>query len=175
MAAPAANIVPSSGPRLHVDHELRLGGGHRRSTRAGRRRRGLLLAVGGALSAAAAAAAAAIFLSTTDMKAEAEMLVGTPEVIDTGTLRIAGRQVRLEGVGGTAGPQARALASYIGDRPAVCRQAEADRYRCEVDGWNLSEVVLHNGGGRATATAPPDLIEAERRAREAGRGIWVAR
>jgi hypothetical protein len=170
-AAPSVNIVPSLGPTLYVERELRLGDEHRGATRSWRR--GFLLAIGGGL--AAAAAAAAVVLSTTDMKAEAEMLVGAPEVIDTGTLAIAGRQVRLEGVHGLAGPPMQAMAAYIGGREVVCRQTESERYRCEVAGWDLSEVVLHNGGGRATATAPQDLIEAERRARTAGRGIWAAR
>jgi len=30
-------------------------------------------------------------------------------------------------------------------------------HRCEVDGWDLSEAVLFNGGGRATRDAPPAL------------------
>lgn len=57
------------------------------------------------------------------------------------------------------------------DRVA-CRPAAGARYRCEVDGWDLSEVVIFNGGGRATATASAELIEAEHSARTAGRGLW---
>ena len=61
---------------------------------------------------------------------------------------------------------------YIADREVACRPTADDRYRCEVDGWDLSGVVLFNGGGRVTADAAPELVEAERKARREGRGIW---
>lgn len=101
-----------------------------------------------------------------------EVLVGRGEVMDTATLRVAGRVVQLVGVEGMGGRPARDMASYIGQREVSCRPTRGERYRCEVDGWDLSEAVLYNGGGRATATAPPDLVEAERAARRSGRGIW---
>jgi 1A family penicillin-binding protein len=103
-----------------------------------------------------------------------DLLVGVPFVIDTGTLRIGNRRIRLEGVDGLAGLAARHMAEYIGGREVACRRTTAKRFRCEVDGWDLSEVVLYNGGGRATKTAPPDLVEAERNARDARRGLWAA-
>jgi len=104
-----------------------------------------------------------------------QMVVGIPTVLDTATLRIADRSVRLEGVSGVGGTYARGMAEYIADREIACRPTADDRYRCEVDGWDLSEVVLFNGGGRATADAAPELAEAERKARREGRGIWSAR
>lgn len=107
--------------------------------------------------------------------APAKEMIGAPRVIDTATLRLSGRVVRLDGVVGQGGEAAREMASYIGDRLVTCRRVVADRYRCEVDGWDLSEVVLFNGGGRATADAPSDLIEAARKARLAKRGIWASR
>jgi penicillin-binding protein 1A len=100
------------------------------------------------------------------------LLVGLPLVRDTGTLELEGRVVRLAGVEGIEGRHARDMAAYIGGREVVCRPAEAGRHLCEVDGYDLSEVVLHNGGGRATAEASAVLIEAERRARMERRGIW---
>ena len=42
-----------------------------------------------------------------------------------------------------------------------------------IEGHDLYEVVLYNGGGRATAEATPDLIEAERHARTGKLGIWA--
>ena len=36
-----------------------------------------------------------------------------------------------------------------------------------------SEIVLLNGRGRAAPDAAPDLVEAERRARSDGRGVWA--
>ncbi|MBK5954963.1 nuclease, partial [Rhodospirillum rubrum] len=93
-------------------------------------------------------------------------------VVDTGTLRLGGRVVRLEGVKGLTGRPARDMAGYIGDRSVTCRPAGRERWRCDVEGWDLSEVALFNGGARATADAPADLVAAERKARQAGRGVW---
>ena len=101
--------------------------------------------------------------------------VGVPVLADTATLRIDGRIVRLLGVEGVAGAPARNMAGYIGGREVACRPAKQARYLCVVDGKDLSEVVLFNGGGRATPDAPPELLEAERKARQEERGIWSAR
>jgi endonuclease YncB( thermonuclease family) len=49
----------------------------------------------------------------------------------------------------------------------------AERYRCQVDGYDLAEIVLLNGRGRAAPNAAPDLVEAERHARSDGRGVWA--
>jgi endonuclease YncB( thermonuclease family) len=49
----------------------------------------------------------------------------------------------------------------------------AERYRCQVDGYDLAEIVLLNGRGRAAPDASPDLVEAERQARSDGRGVWA--
>jgi hypothetical protein len=42
----------------------------------------------------------------------------------------------------------------------------------QVEGRDLSEVVLFNGGGRATPDATPELKAAEAKARAAGHGVW---
>ena len=113
-----------------------------------------------------------------DLVAEAvrsmgEVVAGIADIIDTATLRIAGGTVRLEGVSGARGGYARDLAADIGDREIACRLTADDRYRCELDGWDLSEVVLRNGAGRSTPDAAPELVEAQRKAREERRGIWA--
>src|SRR5690606_16397153 len=106
--------------------------------------------------------------------ADAELsLQGAPQVLDTGTMRVAGQRVRLLGIDGVAGEAAQAMADYIGGREVLCRPAPGGRHRCEVDGWDLSEVVLFNGGGRATADAPADYVKAERKARTQRKGIWA--
>ena len=99
---------------------------------------------------------------------------GQASVIDTATLRVEGRPVRLLGVVGTAGPAATAMADYIGDREVQCRPAARGQHRCEVDGWDLSEVVLFNGGGRASPDAPAGYVRAERKARAERKGIWAS-
>lgn len=105
---------------------------------------------------------------------EAPPLAGPAQVVDTGTLEVRGQRIRLLGVAGTGGQAAREMAGYIGDRDVTCRPADGDRYRCEVEGWDLSEVVLFNGGGRATPDAPAGYVRAEGKARAAQRGIWAA-
>jgi endonuclease YncB( thermonuclease family) len=44
---------------------------------------------------------------------------------------------------------------------------------CAVDGRDLSEVVLFNGGGRASPEATPDLVAAEDHARAERLGVWA--
>jgi endonuclease YncB( thermonuclease family) len=100
-------------------------------------------------------------------------LVGVPEVIDTATLRIEGKLVRLTGVEWARGAQSADLARYLGGRPVTCRPKGAnDVYRCLVDGRDLSEVVLYNGGGRATSDAEPELLAAETYAKAEKIGVW---
>ena len=98
---------------------------------------------------------------------------GVPEIVDTSTLRIDGRVVRLFGVEWERGAQADDLTRYIAGREVVCTPAvRSDRHRCQIEGRDLSEVVLYNGGGRATSEATPELKTAEAKARDAGFGIW---
>ena len=100
-------------------------------------------------------------------------VVGVPEIVDTSTLRIDGRVVRLFGVEWERGAQAVDLTRYIAGREVVCTPAvRSDRHRCQIGGRDLSEVVLYNGGGRTTAEATPELKAAEDKARTAGFGIW---
>ena len=98
---------------------------------------------------------------------------GVPEVIDTATLRVDGKVVRLFGVEWARGGLAEDLTRYLQGREVTCSPAASpDRYRCQVDGRDLSEVVLFNGGGRATPNATPELVAAENYARTERIGIW---
>ena len=54
----------------------------------------------------------------------------------------------------------------------ACAPAEGGAYRCSLDGQDLSELILFNGGGRASADATPDLLAAEEQARSNRIGIW---
>jgi endonuclease YncB( thermonuclease family) len=104
---------------------------------------------------------------------KAVRMVGLPEVIDTATLRINGRIVRLLGVEWARGGQADELAKYLGGREVDCAPANPpDVFRCKVEGRDLSEVVLYNGGGVATADAPPELAAAAARAKAERLGVW---
>jgi endonuclease YncB( thermonuclease family) len=100
-------------------------------------------------------------------------LVGVPEVIDTSTLRIEGDLIRLFGVEWARGGQNDDLVRYLRGRAITCRPTDArDLYRCNVDGRDLSQVVLYNGGGRATDDAPPELVAAENHAKTERLGVW---
>ncbi len=103
-------------------------------------------------------------------------LRGVPEVIDTATLLMGSTVVPLFGVQRTEGGSEPAeLAGYLRGREVTCLPAvyNAKAYRCEVQGQDLSKVVLFNGGGRATSDATPDLLAAEAYARGTKTGLWA--
>ncbi|MBE9607300.1 PBP1A family penicillin-binding protein [Acetobacteraceae bacterium H6797] len=109
-----------------------------------------------------------------EAKAEAgEALQGVPEVVDTGTLLISGRLIRLNGVVGFPGDFVLQMREWIGGRQAQCRAQSGDTWRCSVAGRDLSELVLTNGGGRAASGAPEELRRAEATARSERRGLWA--
>jgi endonuclease YncB( thermonuclease family) len=100
-------------------------------------------------------------------------VTGVPEVVDTTTLNVDGKVVRLFGVEWERGAQAEDLTGYIAGREVTCAPAvRSDRYRCQIEGRDLSEVILYNGGGRATHEATPELKAAEEKARASGVGVW---
>ena len=106
--------------------------------------------------------------------ARPRLVVGVPRVESTSTLWFGGRRVRLAGVLGFTGRYAMSMASYIQGRRVKCRPTAGRAHRCEIGGYDLAEVVIYNGGGRATANAPRKLRAAEAQARRARKGIWAA-
>jgi hypothetical protein len=105
-------------------------------------------------------------------EADRVTVVGTAQVIDTVTLRIGDKVMRLYGTEWAKGGTPDNLARYIAGRPVRCEPADAKSYNCTVSGQDLSRVVLFNGGARAAFDAPPALRDAESKARDAGRGVW---
>ena len=106
--------------------------------------------------------------------ARANEISGPVEVIDTATLRVGGKLVRLFGVEWVRGGQADELTRYLSGRNVTCQPVAGSEARlCSVDGRDLSEVVLFNGGGRASPEATPDLVAAEDRARAERLGVWA--
>ncbi|WP_147082161.1 PBP1A family penicillin-binding protein [Methylobacterium haplocladii] len=98
---------------------------------------------------------------------------GVAEVIDTGTLTIRGRSVKLLGVAGEGGALARQLARYLRRREVACApDPAAVAMRCRIDGDDLASLILTAGGARATEDAPQDLLEAEDQARAERAGLW---
>lgn len=103
----------------------------------------------------------------------ANAITGTVQVIDTATLKVGGKLVHLFGVEWVRGGQADELARYIGGRTVSCQPAPgSENMNCTVDGRDLSEVVLYNGGGRASPEASPELVAAEDHARSERLGVW---
>ena len=100
-------------------------------------------------------------------------VTGQAQVIDTATLKVGGKVVHLFGVEWVRGGQADELARYIGSRTVTCQPAPGSAtMNCLVDGRDLSEVVLFNGGGRASPEASPELVAAEDHARSERLGVW---
>ena len=107
-------------------------------------------------------------------QAAANEISGPVEVIDTATLRVGGKLVRLFGVEWVRGGQADELTRYLAGRTVTCQPVAGSEARlCSVDGRDLSEVVLFNGGGRASPEATPDLVAAEDHARAERLGVWA--
>lgn len=99
---------------------------------------------------------------------------GPAEVVDTATLSLRGRKIQLVGVVGDGDRRTtRPLARFLRRREVVCEAAGTpDVFRCNVEGQDLSELILSNGGARATPDAPAELLAAEEEARSARLGIW---
>jgi hypothetical protein len=108
------------------------------------------------------------------VQADTDKLRGVPIVVDAATLSLQDRTVRLFGVQ-TDGDAVSSdeLTKYLDGREVDCEPAGlTDVYRCQVNGRDLSMVVLFNGGGRATADATSALTLAADRARSSRVGIW---
>jgi penicillin-binding protein 1A len=129
------------------------------------------IGTGGAPSTAAAAAPAAPPTGAAPAAPPApgpNAIRGMAFVLDTATLEVQGRLVRLYGVEGARGRAAREFQRYLGRREVVCEPVgNGTEHRCRVDDQDLSRVVLFNGGGRATANAPAELKATEQPARSA--------
>ncbi|MBB3905260.1 PBP1A family penicillin-binding protein [Methylobacterium brachythecii] len=121
-------------------------------------------------SAAKAERAPAGEISTSPVSSD---LRGVPEVIDTGTLAIRGRTVKLAGIVGERGALAQQLARYLRRREVACApEGASGAMRCRLDGDDLASLILTAGGAKATEDAPQDLLEAEDQARSERAGLW---
>jgi 1A family penicillin-binding protein len=110
--------------------------------------------------------------TTAETPRQVAPLRGPARVIDTATLRIGDRAVQLTGVIGMRGEFAESMEAFIGGRDVTCEPLGEGAHRCVVEGRDLSEVVLSNGGGRAAADASPALRASEAAARRERLGIW---
>ncbi len=104
----------------------------------------------------------------------AGIIAGRPVVLDTGTLVINRQIVKLAGVVGELGKYADQLSTYLSANSIECRPL-GNAYRCMIGQYDLSEVIVFNGGGRAAPDASREIKEAELKARANGVGIWERR
>jgi penicillin-binding protein 1A len=93
-------------------------------------------------------------------------------VHDTATLEIDGQVIRLAGVTGYDGDHSRRLARFLRRQEIRCERGGDQGYRCRVSNQDLAELILLNGGGRASEDATPELRAAEERARASRAGLW---
>ena len=121
---------------------------------------------------AAEAAGMTYSVVTRPTKPSRPALQGVPTVLDSGTLMVGGQILPLLGVRGVAGEHANLLGQYIGNRAVACAPEDRGQYRCTIGEFDLSVVVLFNGGGRAMADAPAYLKEAEAHAQANRLGVW---
>lgn len=132
--------------------------------------------------------ALALFAGT----AAAETVAGVASVIDGDTLKIHGESIRLHGIDAPESAQqcqrggrswscgrraAFALADQIGRRSVRCDGRERDRYGrlvavCYQNGTDLNAWMVRNGWALAYRRYSRDYVGQERRAAQAGRGIW---
>jgi endonuclease YncB( thermonuclease family) len=123
---------------------------------------------------AAAASLASNRSAANAAAAGAETLRGEASAVDTATLNVQGKVVRLFGVESWRNSRAlRDFGRYLDRGDVECQPAgEQGTYRCTLQGQDLSKVVLFNGGGRASPEATPELLATEEEARSARVGVW---
>jgi endonuclease YncB( thermonuclease family) len=166
----------------------------RRIFRSGFRRlegRAVAVVTGAGLAAAAGVSLAMLPGRETPRPGSGEQVTADQEqvvVIDAGTLRLAGRVVRLRGVdppshsmscsGEDCGAAAtNALAAMVREAPVFCRTVGADELgrayaACQARATELNLAIIAAGWARA-ATGEQDFVRAEANARAERRGIWA--
>ncbi len=118
---------------------------------------------------------------------------GAAHVIDGDSLTIAHQEIRLHGIDAPEFDQvcrnvegaeyrcgrmaARALKRLIEGRKIDCVVVTTDRYgrnvsRCSQSGQDINEELVRQGWAIAYRNHSSDFTEAEREARQAGRGMW---
>ena len=102
------------------------------------------------------------------------VLRGMPKVADTATLVFPEGIAHLQGVAAEKGELARQLEHYIRGREVVCQATEpgTTQYHCDIDNIDVAEAVVLNGAGRVAANGSGRLLDAEQKAKAAGRGVW---
>ena len=103
-----------------------------------------------------------------------DTIAGTPEVINSGMLKVGDQTVTLAGVSGLTGDYAQQMTSTIvqaGNRVDCVRHGAG--YTCKLPiGADVGRIALYNGVAVDSGCATADYLAQEEAARTAPRGIW---
>lgn len=137
-------------------------------------------------------ATAALFAACVPVLASANVIEGTAEVIDGGSLKVGDTEVRLFGVDApeftqtcfsngspvACGAMAKeALKGLIGGATLVCMAQNTDTYgrtvaRCQTSGVDVGDALVASGWATAFRRYADDYVATEARARASRSGIW---
>lgn len=127
--------------------------------------------------------------------AAAQTISGTASVIDGDTIEIHGQRIRLSAIDAIESRQpcfladgktwncgrdaAFALSDKIGRSPLTCEVKDTDRYGravavCGLHGEDIGAWMVENGWALAYRRYGTQYVSAEKRARNAGLGIWAS-
>ncbi len=137
-----------------------------------------------------------LFLLLYSTAAQAETLTGRPYIIDSDTVRVSGKHIRLEGIDGPERNQrcrdrtgkdydcglvsTVALKTKIGKNSITCKSTTRDRYGrflgiCYLDNLDLNGWLVKNGYALAYIRYSRRYVTLEQEARKAGRGLWAGK
>jgi hypothetical protein len=103
-----------------------------------------------------------------------DQISGTPEVVNSGVLKVGDREITLAGLSGLSGEYARQMTSTIaqnGNRVECVRFGTG--YTCKLPiGSDVGSLALYDGIAVDSGCATADYLSQEEAARKAPRGIW---
>jgi endonuclease YncB( thermonuclease family) len=134
----------------------------------------------------------AITLALGSTVANAQIVTGTPTVVDGDTLTMAGTRFRLDGIDAVearqtckrngqvwqCGQEAAAfLAKLVADREVICEERDIDKYgrivaTCRAGGVDLARSMVDAGYAVALPQFSDAYVEIEARRQSLGIGIW---
>lgn len=100
---------------------------------------------------------------------------GSPQVVDTATLKFRGTTVQVSGISGEGGIPARQMDSFIAEQggQVTCQRLGNGKYRCRTSqGYDLAAAALVNGAARISTAAPDEYREMQSQAQASHKGIW---
>lgn len=100
---------------------------------------------------------------------------GSPQVVDTATLKFRDATVQISGISGEGGVPARQMDSFIAEQggKVACERLGNGKYLCRTaQGYDLAAAALINGAARISSLAPEGYREMQAQAQTDRKGIW---